>query len=202
MRLLVIAGAAVAILITSAGCSPVGAVVQVGMYATQKIIDDADTKKLAQELIGRSPGAADERLGQRVDTFQDVNSSRQWISYPVKLDPLHMQRYLVEEINNRIVRIEKVHQETSEVDIARALYYEAIVKGKPPREVEQKLKAGPPELTVRSTTTGQWVQLYNGKLIADIGDQKWIVVRYGADGLCSSLRLVAVGATQTTASGG
>jgi hypothetical protein len=178
-----------------AGCSPAGMAVKIGTYAVGKVVNDAETQDMADQLMGRAPSAADAKLGQPVDVLQDVSSPRQWRTYKVKMDVLDMQRYVVEVTGNRIVGVDKVERPTGGVDIARALAYEGMIKGKPAPECQEKLGMDPPVLVVRSMKTGTLIQLYNASVIEGLS-QKYCVVRLGRDGLCEKVELVDVAASQ------
>jgi hypothetical protein len=182
----------------AAGCSsasPVGMAVKVGTYAVGKVVSDSNTKGLAGELMGQPPSAADAKLGRPVDVLRDVNSPRQWRTYRVKMDALDLQRYVVEVAGNQVVGIEKVQRPTGGADIARALAYEGMVKGKSAAECQRKLGMGPPVLVVYSNGTGGWLQLYNASVIKGLG-QKYCVVRLDKNGLCQKVELVDVAASQ------
>jgi hypothetical protein len=130
-----------------------------------------------------------------VDTFREVNGTREWMTYMTSMDPLHTKRWIVAVVNNRITAVEMIETSTSEVDIARKLVYEGKVKGKTPGECQQTLGMGAPRLSVRSVNTGHLTQLYDGQMIEGLGDQKYCVLRFGADGRCEKLDLVDVAAT-------
>lgn len=185
------------ILLSGAGCSPTNVAVKVGMYVAGKVVNDAEAQKLSEKLIGQPPSAADAELGERNDTFSEVGGSRTWISYPVKLDLLKQNQYFVEVSGGRITRIEKMEGSSGEIDLARSTFNKARVQGKSPAECQQILEAGAPELSVRSQKTGNLMQFYNGKFIAEIGDKKYIILKFDKDQKCEKLQIVEVAATAT-----
>lgn len=181
------------LLLGATGCSPSQVAMKVGMYVAGKVVDDADADRLSEKLIGQPESAADAELGKRNDTYDEVNGSLTWISYPLKLDPLNRNQYFVEVRNRRITRIEKL-EGAGEVDMALSTFDKARVHGKTPAECQQILEAGPPELVVRSRNTGNLIQFYNGKSIAGLGDKKYIILHFDANQKCEKLKVVDVSA--------
>ena len=194
MRTPIVGIVLVGLLLSATGCSPTSVALKVGMFVAGKVVDDADADQLGQKLIGQPPSAADAELGPRNDTFNEVGGSRTWISYPTKLDPLKQNQYFVEVRNGRITRIEKMEGSSGEVDFARSTFDKTRVAGKSPAECQQILSAGPPELEVRSQNTGNLMQFYNGAFIADVGDKKYIILRFDQNQKCSKLQIVDVSA--------
>ena len=84
-----------------------------------KVVDDAETQKISQQLAGQPPSAADALLGPRVNVLREVNGSRMWLVYGVKMDPLNSSRNVVVIRNNRIVLVQKVGKDSDKVAIAR-----------------------------------------------------------------------------------
>ena len=176
-----------------AGCgSPVTTAAKLGMRVVGNVVSDAETQKLAGQLVGQPPSAADQALGERVDTFQDVKSTRQWVTYPVKMDLLGSKRYVVGVADSRIVAVEMVEKESGKINLARRLIYLAKVKGKGPAECETALGLGPPLLTVRSRNTGALTQLYDSRMVKELQGTKWCILRYDNNGLCEKVDLVDV----------
>src|SRR5262245_47733253 len=91
-----------------AGCnSPTGIAIQL----VGKAVDAVETQKLGEELVGKAPVAADQKLGQTVDTWQQVQGPTEWRVYSVPLDPLGKQRYVVQTSRGAIVSVAKVRSE-------------------------------------------------------------------------------------------
>ncbi len=177
------------------GCNPVGTAVKFGVHLVGREVDDEETKKLGRELIGRRISAADEKFGRRKDTLRDVNSDREWVTYPTKLDVLGKKSYVVEVANNRIVALSKTESEGSELDIPRKLILEGKVKGKLPRECEAALGMGPPLLTVRSERFGVISQIYDARISEELGGQKYCILRFDRTRQCRMVKLVEVTAS-------
>ena len=182
-----------AALVALTGCSPTQIAMKIGMFAVGKVVNDAESKKLSEKLIGQPSSAADAELGERNDTFTEVNGSVTWISYPVKLDPLKRNQYFVEVRGDRITRIEKMEGASSELDLARSTFDKTRVAGKSPEECQRILKAGPPRLSVRSQKTGNLMQFYDGKSI--VGDKKYIILHFDSAQKCEKLQIVDVAAS-------
>jgi hypothetical protein len=193
MKNVSLAGLVLVASLCTAGCTPSSVALKVGMYVAGKVVDDVDTDKLGEKLIGQPESAADAELGKRNDTYDEVNGSFSWISYPVKLDPLNRNQYFVEVRNGRITRIEKL-EGAGEVDLALSTFDKARVHGKSPAECQETLDAGAPELVVRSRKTGNLTQFYNGKSIAGLGDRKYIILHFDANQRCEKLKVVDVSA--------
>lgn len=177
----------------ASGCNPVTSAVKIGIHVVGKVVDDAEADKLGEQLLGRNAAKADEVLGQPIDVFADVNSSRQWRAYPVPMDVLNSQRYVVEVADDRIVLIEKVKMDSGKVDIALALIYHEKLKGKSAAECEADLKMGDPLMGLRSQSTGQLVQLYDARLIKELPSPHYCVVHYDTGGLCDKVKFAEVG---------
>jgi hypothetical protein len=182
------------ILLSVSGCSPTNVAMKVGMFVAGKVVNDADAENLGKKLIGQPPSAADAELGERNDTYEALNGSVIWISYPVKLDVLKQNQYFVEVRSGRITRIEKMEGASGEVDFARSTFDKTRVHGKSPAECQKILDAGPPELSVRSQKTGKLMQFYNGKKIVDVGDKRYIILRFDQNQKCEKLQIVDVAA--------
>jgi hypothetical protein len=165
------------------------------MHVVGTVVDDTETAKLGDRLIGQPPSAADVELGQRIDVLQDTSSARQWITYPVKLDVLKTHRYVVEIAGDRIVAVEMVAREGSKLDLPMKLVYEEKAKGKTPRECEAALGMGAPLITVRSTATGELGQLYDASMIEGLTSKRYCVLRFDAAGRCKSLDFAEVKAS-------
>jgi hypothetical protein len=188
------------ILFVMAGCSsnPATSAISLGAKVVGKVVEDEETRKLAGELVGASATAADEKLGERSDTLQDVKQSRQWQIYPVQYDVLGKLRYVVETSNNKILAVGMVEKGGGELDMPRKLYYEHKIKGKTMRECEELLGMGPPLLTVRSLNTGQHAQLYDARLDKELTRAQYCVLQFGADRRCSEVNLVEVSASSSS----
>lgn len=175
------------------GCSPVSTAVKIGVHVVGKVVDDAEADKLGDQLLGKNAAQADGVLGQPLDVYADVKGSRQWRVYPVPMDVLNNQRYVVEAADNRIVLIEKVKMDPGKVDFALGLLYNEKLKGKSPTECETELKMGAPIMSMRSQTTGQLVQIYDARLIKELPSPHYCIVHYDTGGHCDKLKFAEVG---------
>src|SRR5712671_5131788 len=128
-RQIVTATAFTMLLSMAVGCnSPAGMAVQL----VGKAVDAAETQKLGDELTGKGPAAADEKLGQPSDTWRQVGGSSEWRVYPASMDPLGNQRVVVLMNGRRIVAVSKVKIDGSGIELARKLMYDQKVQGKSP----------------------------------------------------------------------
>lgn len=175
------------------GCSPAGMAVKIGTHLVGVAIANEEVDRLSQQLLGKPPSAADDMLGQRVNTWDDLRDSRrQWITYAVKLDVLDRQRYVIECVNNRIVAVELFQKSDSDVDIPLELVYYAKVQGKGPREAEAALGLGAPLAEGKSRTTGEMFQIYDGRLIKELQSPHNCVLHFDAAGRCTKVNMVQV----------
>ncbi len=187
---------AVLLLLTSAvGCNPVKTGAKLGARLAGDLIEDGDVKQRSEALVGRPVSAADETFGKTIDVFKDVGSDRRWRMYPVKLDMLGHQRYVVEVFAEKVVSVSKTEKSGRKVDIPRALILKEKVKGKPPQECETKLGFGQPLLAARSENTKRLVQIYDAGMVTDLGTPHYCVIRFDENDRCDELEFVAVGAS-------
>ncbi len=190
------AACALSILVVfAAGCNPVKTGVKLGVRLVGEVVEDVDVKQRGDSLVGRPVSAADEAFGQPLDVFKDVRGERRWRTYPVKLDVLGRQHYVVEALNDKIASVSKAEKSSRKVDIPRGLILKEMVKGKGPQECEAKLEFGGPLLVVRSQNTRRLVQLYDAGMITDLGTPHYCIVRYDDNDRCDDLEFVAVGAS-------
>ena len=183
------------LLASAAGCNPISTGAKLGVRLVGDVIEDADVKQRGEALVGRPVAAADEMFGKTIDVFKDIHSDRRWRTYPVKLDVLGHQRYVVEVLSNQVVSVSKSEKSSRKVDIPRALILEAKVKGKSPQECEAKLELGKPLLAARSENTKRLVQLYDASMITDLGTPHYCIVRFDENDRCDDLEFMAVGAS-------
>lgn len=182
-----------AVVAASSGCTTA---VSVGVKLVGSAVDRADVSNLAKKLIGNKSASADEMFGERLDTLRDLNSDRAWLVYPVELDVLGKDRYVVEVADDKIVALTRAEKNSDpKLDIPRALLMEAKVKGKPPAECEAELDLGKPLLTVRSEATGLLSQLFDARLIKELGQPHYCILRYDKDELCKDVEFIGVGAS-------
>lgn len=179
----------------ASGCNPVSTAVKIGIHVVGKVVDDAETDKLGDQLLGKGPSQADAALGKTIDVYADVNGSREWRVYPVPMDVLKTNRYVVEVAHNRIVLVEMVKTDSSEVDIPLELIYHEKLKGKSPPECETELKMGAPIMSMRSRSTGQLFQFYDARLIKELPSPHYCIVRYDTAGHCDKVKFAEVAAT-------
>jgi hypothetical protein len=175
------------------GCnSPTGMAVQL----VGKAVDSVETQKLGDELIGQPPTAADAKFGQPNDVFAEVGGSRKWRIYPAgTMDVIGNQRYVAEVKRDLISGISKVKLDPSGMDLARKYMFDQKVEGKSPKECEAALDLGPPLLTARSETTGHLAQLYDARIIKEIGSPKYCRLKFDANHRCIEVHLVDVAAS-------
>lgn len=190
---LLIAGLAGSVATTS-GCV---SAVSVGISLVGRVVDDADVKNHAKELMGKEVAAADERFGERLDTLREVNGLRTWHIYPVtNLNLLGKDRYVVEVRNNKIVAITRAETTSDpKTDVPRALVIASTVNGKSPAECESELDMGKPLLTARSDSTGLLSQTYDGRIIEELGRAHYCVLRFDEHEKCDKVEFVGVGAS-------
>ncbi len=187
--------ALVLLLLSTAGCNPVKTGVKVGVRLFGEVIEDEDVQRRGEELVGRPITVVDEMFGSPIDAFKDEHGDRRWQTYPVKLDLLGHQRYVVEVVGGKVVSVSKAEPSGRKVDIPRALILEGKVKGKTPQQCAAKLEFGSPLLTARSENTGRLVQIYDAGMMTDLGTPHYCVVRFDEHDLCNDLEFVAVGAS-------
>lgn len=183
------------LLVATAGCNPIKTGAKIGVRLIGDLIEDEDVKQRGQTLIGRPVSAADEMFGQPIDVFKDVRSERCWRSYPVKLDVLGRQRYVVAVSGGKIASVSKAEKSGRKLDIPRALILKEKVKDTSPRECEAKLGLGRPLLAARSENTHRLVQLYNAGMATDLGTPHYCIVRFDENDCCDDVEFVAVGAS-------
>jgi hypothetical protein len=161
-------------------------------------VDEADLEERQQSLLGKGSRAADEMFGQRVNAWRDTTRSREWLVYPVPVDPLKKHRYVVELARGRIVALQKVEKDADfKTDIPQALLLKQKIDGKTPEECERVLDFGRPLLTARSDKTGCLAQLYDAPLIEIEGLTKprQCLLRFDEQDRCTELQLITVEAS-------
>jgi len=179
---------------TMLGCT---AAVSVGISLVGRVVDDADVKDHAKELMGKDVAAADERFGKRLDTLREINGPRTWHIYPVtNLNVLGKDRYVVEVRNNRIIAITRAETTSDpKTDIPRALVIASAADGKSPAECEAELDFGKPLLTARSDSTGLLSQTYDARIIKEFSRAHYCVLRFDEHERCSQVEFIGVGAS-------
>jgi hypothetical protein len=180
------------LLACAAGCNPIQTGAKLGVRLAGEVIEDGDVKKRAEALVGRPVSAADEMFGKTIEVWKDVRSDRRWRTYPVKLDVLGHQRYVVEVLADKIVAVSKAEKSSRKVDIPRALILEAKVKGKSPQECQARLDFGSPLLAARSETTHRLVQIYDAGTVTDLGTPHYCILRFDTNDRCDDLGLHAL----------
>ena len=186
------AAAGVAAIAVFSGCnSPAGMAVQV----VGKAVDSVEAQQLGEELIGRPVAAATAKLGQPIDTWREVRGSRAWWTYPVAMDVLSNQRYVVQVSRERITSVSKVKLDGSGIEMARKLALDQKVNGKSPQECEAALGMGAPLVTARSDVTGKFCQLYDAKVIKEVGSPQYCRVHFDANQRCDEVAIVDVSAS-------
>lgn len=183
------------LLASAAGCNPISTGAKLGARLAGDLIEDGDVKQRGESLVGRPVSAADEMFGKTIDVFKDVRSDRCWRTYPVKLDVLGRQRYVVEVFGGKIVAVSKAEKSDRKIDIPRGIVLKEKVKGKSPQECQAKLEFGQPLLAARSENTRQLVQIYDAGMMTDLGTPHYCIVRFDANDRCEDLQFMAVGAS-------
>jgi hypothetical protein len=168
---------------------------KIAVQVVGKVVDDAEAKKLGDELIRRDAAAADARLGPPLDVWRNTGDAREWRVYPVSLDLRGNDRYVVQMSDGKVVGVAKVAIDDSGMDIARNLLLDQKVTGKTPAECETALAMGPPLVTARSEKTGHMAQLYDAKLVQGVGSPKYCRLLFDASGRCNECKLVDVSAS-------
>ena len=177
------------------GCNPVSTAVKIGVHVVGKVVEDEETQKVGDQLLGRSPAEADRVLGAPVDVYADVRSPREWRVYPVPLDVLKSHRYIVEVAHNRIVLVEQVETNGDDVDIPLEIVYKTKLKGKTPDQCQADLNMGAPVYVLRSRSTGQLVQFYDARLIKELPKPHYCIVTYNGNGVCEKVKFAEIAAT-------
>lgn len=179
----------------ASGCNPVSTAVKIGVHVVGKVVEDEETDKLGDQLLGKNASQADATLGKPIDVYADVNSSREWRTYPVPMDVLKTHRYVVEVAANRIVLVEMVATDSEKVDIPLEILYHEKLKGKAPPECEADLKMGAPIMSMRSQSTRQLIQIYDARLIKELPKPHYCIVRYDTGGHFEKVKFAEVAAT-------
>ena len=177
------------------GCSTA---VSIGIKLIGSAVDDADVKKHAKKLIGAELAAADELFGERTDTLRDLNSTRAWVTYPVKdFNLFGKDRYVVEVLDGKIVALTRAEKNSDpKTDILRAVLVAGKVKGKPIGECQAQLEdVGPLLLTARSDATKTLSQLYDARLIKEFGSPHYCILRFDENELCNEVEFIGIGAS-------
>lgn len=175
--------------------------VGVGVSLVGQVIDGADVKDHAKELVGNDISAADARFGERLETLREVNGPRVWHIYKVThLNVLGKDRYVVEVKNNKIIALSRVETTSdAKTDIPRALMIASSVDGKSPSECESALDFGRPLLTARSESTGLLSQIYDARILNELSRAHYCVLRFNGNEKCTKVEFIGVGASTEAA---
>lgn len=196
IRTLAVAGllAGAAFVLSGCAATPIG----MGVKVAGQVVSDVDVKARGDKLLGQPPVAADNMFGMPEDVLESVSDERTWRVYNNAGDPLGLSRYIIEVANNRIIGVTKAQRYSdAAMDAARQLAAQAQVMGATPAQAEARLKMGPPKYTLRSTMTGQLIQLFDATLlnIPGITNPEFCVVRYGPDNRVSRVDLTTASAS-------
>ncbi len=188
------------LLLAATGVFSTGCVtaVSVGVTLVGKAVDAADVKEHEKVLLGRELAAADERLGDRLDTLRDLSSDQSWVIYPVpaKQDPLGKDRYVVEVAAAKIVAFSRTEKNSDpKRDIPRALFLRSKVRGKPPAQCASLLDMGALLLAVRSDATGLLSQIYDARHFKQLGSPDYCILRFDEQELCKDVEFLGIGAS-------
>jgi hypothetical protein len=182
--------------VAATGCSPYSTIAKIGMKVVGDAVNDADVSQKSQELLNRSVAAADAALGERLRTFEEVNSRRQMIMYPVKDDLLSKFRWAVEAENGRIVALAKLQNDPDGgKDLAEKLVLKEIVRGKTSEQVQSHDWFKKLVLTLRDCASGNFVRVYDTSVIPSFMGAKYCVLEFDGDNRCQSVRIVGVPAS-------
>jgi hypothetical protein len=185
-------------LLTAMGASSSGCItaVGIGFNLVGKAVDVADVKKREKELLGARLSTADEMFGKRLDTLRDLNSDRSWVIYPVEIDILGDDRYVVEVAAERIVALSRTEKNSDpKRDLLRVLIIRSKIKGMPRTECAAELDMGSPLLTVRSDATGLLSQIYDARHFKELGSPDYCILRFDEQELCMDVEFLGIGAS-------
>ncbi len=159
-------------------------------------VDAADLKQRAPQLIGKGPDAADAMFGHRFDTLEDQEADSQWLLYLEEDAHSAESRYLVEVKGGRIVALYKTMQNVAgAADSMRADVLKARLARKTPREAEQELNLGRPQLSVSSRRTDRVYLVYDTRRLPQLEGARYCVLEFDTRNLCVDVRLVGVTAS-------
>jgi hypothetical protein len=188
--------AAVMASITATGCNPYSTAVKLGVKLVGEGVNDADVAQKSQQLMGQPVSAADAAFGQRIRTLQELQTGRQLITYPVKDDLLKMFRWAVEAQNGAIVALSKLQNDPDGgKDIAEKLVLKEIVDGKTPQQIQSHKYFQNLILTLRDTSTGYLIRVYDVSNITDFMGGRYCVLGFDAADRCKDIWLVGVPAS-------
>jgi hypothetical protein len=182
--------------VASAGCSPYSTAAKIGIKVVGEVVNDADVKQHANDLVGRPVASADAVFGRRLRTLEEVNTRREVVIYPVKDDLLSMFRWAVEAENGRIVALSKLQNDPDGgKDIAEKIVLKEIVIGKTPKALEAHTYFQKLVLVLRDRAAGDMIRVYDIALIPDFLGAKYCVLRFDGSNTCQEVRIVGVPAS-------
>jgi hypothetical protein len=182
--------------IISSGCASAAIM---GVKVVGHAVDEADVDAHSKKLLGQPPGAADTVFAQRVDTFEDIRTKREMITYPVKGDILSRFRWVVEVENNKIVALAKFQYDADGgKDIVRKAVLGEKVIGKSPQEVQSDHHFKNLTVVLRDRSTGNLVRVYDIRGVADLLGARYCVLNFDSRDRCTDIRLVGVPASAGT----
>jgi len=188
--------AAMPLAIISSGCASAA---MMGAKVVGHAVDEADVDAHSKKLIGQPPSAADAAFEKRVDTFEDIRTRREMITYPVKGDVLSQHRWVVEAENNRIVALAKMQYDADGgKDIIRKAVLGEKVIGKTPQEVQSDHHFKKLTVVLRNRSTGNLVRVYDIRGVADLLGARYCVLDFDSRDRCTAIRLVGVPASAGT----
>ncbi len=188
--------AGVMLSVSAAGCNPYSTAVKLGVKVVGEGINDADVAQKSKELMGKPVSAADAAFGQRIRTLQELQTGRQLMTYYVKDDLLKSYRWAVEAQNGAIVALSKVQNNPGGgTDIAERLVLKEIVDGKTPQQIQSHKYFQKLILTLRDTSTGYLVRVYDVSGITDFMGSRYCVLGFDAADRCKDVWIVGVPAS-------
>lgn len=177
--------------LVAVGCNPYSTAVKLGVRVVGDVVNDEDTAGHARKLIGQPVAAADSTFGKRLRTLEEVRTSRQMITYPVKDDLLNSYRWAVEAENGRIVALAKLQNNPDGgTDIAEKLLLKEIVDGKTLGQVQSHKYFSKRILTLRDSATGDLLRVFDVSNITDFMGGRYCVLRFDASNACKEIWLV------------
>lgn len=192
--------AALPVCAIATGCNPASSAVQLGVKVVGDVVNDVDASQKSEELIGGSLTSADAAFGERLRTFQEMESRRLLILYPVKDDVLHMFRWAVESENDEIVALSKLQNDPDGgSDIAEKAVLDAAVKGKSAEDIASNEWFQNLVLTLRDVSNGNMVRVYDASIIPNLLGAKYCVLEFDSSDTCQHVRIV--GASGSSGSG-
>ncbi|MCK4659568.1 MAG: hypothetical protein KAV82_08615 [Phycisphaerae bacterium] len=168
-----------------------------GLMLVGDVVADADVDKREKELLGKPPAAADAMFGERTDTFIDMNNtSSQALWYPVDVDLLTVDRWVVEVSEGEIVVLTKTKENIDGVeDVIRSVGLRFKVIGKTPAQCRREGNLKKPVAKFRSVKTDSRVFVYDVRNFTNLRGARYCLLWFDSSGECNDVKLVGVSAS-------